>query len=315
MTDNILSSVAIKHVIVFGDCWPIVSAVKSIVDRVAPEYSSDIATDLPSLIELLLIKPDAILLLCLRPREHLFLFYALRQELIEHPVLAISDEMFFNDRLTLKVWGDIPWMMQEELSRMVISPNKNEMFVSEVDVESDNTLTRFLLSPSLSAGLMEVPLVFHLEERLMDYMSLLTYREMLNKGLTPLRMRLLQAIWSGHSSQDELSEITGENQGKIWNEKHRLFTQLGVSNRRLREILYGTQFCSFIQLTPFIAPAEVEMIRCRVSTDTELVEGYADCSGRQQNEEELNARSTIRKNDRHCDKCAESSSNLDPLDT
>ena len=113
MTYNALPSAAVKHAIVFGDCWPVVSAVESIIDRVAPELTRNIATDLPSLIELLLIKPDAVLLLCLRPREHIFLFYALRQELIEHPVLIISDEMFFNDRLTLRLWGGLPWMMQD----------------------------------------------------------------------------------------------------------------------------------------------------------------------------------------------------------
>ncbi|EOI1120736.1 TPA: hypothetical protein ACG1RN_000718 [Klebsiella oxytoca] len=285
MTYNALPSAAVKHAIVFGDCWPVVSAVESIIDRVAPELTRNIATDLPSLIELLLIKPDAVLLLCLRPREHIFLFYALRQELIEHPVLIISDEMFFNDRLTLRLWGGLPWMMQDELSGMIIPPDQHEKFASEVDSESDNTLTRFLLSPSLPVGFSEVPMVFHLEERLMDYMSLLTYREMLSKGLTPFRMRLLQYIWSGRSSQDELSEAMGENQGKIWNEKHRLFIQLGISNRRLREILYGTQFCSFLQQTPFIAPAEVATIRSRVDANAISARENSDCPGKSQKEE------------------------------
>lgn len=266
MTNIAWSSVAVKRVIVFGDCWPVVSAVRSITESIIPQFTCNIVTDLPSLIEMLSVEPDAIVLLCLRPREHLFLFYALGQELLDHPVLIISDEMFFSDRLTVSLWGGIPWMMHAELARMLIPQKHQEMLVSEVNVESDNTLTHFLLSPSLPTGLSEVPLVFHLEEPLMDYLSLITYREMLNKGLSPFRMRLLQAIWSGRNSQDELTEAMGESHGKIWNEKHRLFTQLGVSKRRLREILYGIQFCSFIQLTPFIAPTEVEEIRSRVNS-------------------------------------------------
>ncbi|HBR1256084.1 TPA: hypothetical protein L9L01_004924, partial [Klebsiella pneumoniae] len=101
------------------------------------------------------------------------------------------------------------------------------------------------------------------EAPLMDYMSLLIYREMLDRKITPFRMRMLQAFWSGFQTRDELITELDAPKSKIWNEKHRLLIQLEMP-ARLRDILYGTRFCSFLQKTEFISPAEVEEIRSEV---------------------------------------------------
>lgn len=250
-----------KHVIVFGDCWPVTSAVKSVITTVLPECHCETVSDLSSLIYQLTCKPEASLLLCLRPREHIFLFYALKEELIYHPTLVIVDELFFSDKLILSAWGNIPCMMHQELELMITSQQLCEQFPADTrHCPEKSTLTNFLITPALPDGLSEVPQIFHLEERLMDYMSLLMYREMLNRGLTPFRMRLLEAIWTGYQSRNELAEIMDEPRGKIWNEKHRLLIQLGMP-ARLRDILYGTRFCLFLQRTPFIPLNKAESIR------------------------------------------------------
>lgn len=250
-----------KHVIIFGDCWPVVSAVKSVITTVLPECHCETVSDLSSLIYRLTCTPEASLILCLRPREHIFLFYALKEELIYHPTLVIADELFFNDKLILSAWGNIPRMMHQELELMITSQQLCERFPAGTrHCPKKSTLTNFLMAPALPAGLSEVPQIFHLEERLMDYMSLLIYREMLNRGLTPFRMRLLEAIWTGYQTRNELAEILDEPREKIWNEKHRLLTQLGIP-ARLRDILYGTRFCLFLQKTPFMPLNKAESIR------------------------------------------------------
>nr|VUD22873.1 transcriptional regulator [Salmonella sp. NCTC 7297] len=65
-------------------------------------------------------KPEAILILCLRPREHLFLFYVLRQALPDYLVMIISDELFFSDWLVLKVYGGIPALPEQDLAEILI---------------------------------------------------------------------------------------------------------------------------------------------------------------------------------------------------
>lgn len=276
MTD---SASTMKHIILYGDCWPVVSTVQSVVTTISPSCKCTTPPDLTSLICQLASDPQAILILCLRPREHIFLFYALKEELIYHPSLVIADEFFFSDKLLLKSWGGLSRMTHQQLSLIVTSQQLCELYPSGTPhCPEKSILADFLRSPSLPTGLSEVPLIFHLEERLMDYMSLLIYREMLDRGLTPLRMRLLQAIWSGYQTRNELAEATGESRGKIWNEKHRLLTQLDMP-ARLREILYGTQFCSQIQRTPFMAPAEAEKLRACIREHAVIAEGNSVTSG------------------------------------
>lgn len=249
------------RVILYGDCWPVVSAVQSLVTTLQPDSQCAAVPDLPSLIQQLTLEPQAVLILCLRPREHVFLFYALRQELFDHPALVISDEIFFNDKLMLRIWGDLPCMMHDELSMMVTSQQLCELLTVPPDhCPEKSLLTDFLKSPTLPDGLSEVPQIFLLEEPLMDYLSLLIYREMLDRKITPFRMRMLQAIWSGFQTREALIAELGAPKSKIWNEKHRLLMQLEMP-ARLREILYGTRFCPFLQRTAFIPPAEAKHLR------------------------------------------------------
>ncbi|HDP0317349.1 TPA: hypothetical protein P5S08_002483 [Salmonella enterica subsp. enterica serovar Concord] len=254
-------SPAADSVILYGDCWPVVSAVQHIVGAIVPDRHCVVAPDVNALIRLLACRPEAVLILCLRPREHVFLFYALRQELSEHPALIISDEMFFNDRLMLRVWGDLPCMMHDELSMMVTDVRLCELFSPpRIYYPAKNVLTGFLISPKFPVISTEVPPDFHLEAPLMDYLSLLMYNTMINKGLTPFRIRLLNSIWSGCQHQEALSLQLNVHPRKIWNDKHRLMAQLDMKGS-LREVIYGTRFCSFIQRTRFMPPAEVEQIR------------------------------------------------------
>ncbi|EBQ1469401.1 transcriptional regulator, partial [Salmonella enterica] len=100
-------SVTPRQVIILGDCWPVTTAVAHLVRTFLPGSDCESTYRLPALLQQLRRKPEAILILCLRPREHLFLFYALRQVLPEHPVMVISDELLFSDRVVLKVYGGI----------------------------------------------------------------------------------------------------------------------------------------------------------------------------------------------------------------
>ncbi|EBX2068622.1 transcriptional regulator, partial [Salmonella enterica subsp. enterica serovar Java] len=108
-----------RQVIIHGDCWPVTTTVVHLVRSVLPGCECEATYTLPVLLQQLSRKPEAALILCLRPREHLFLFYALKQALLKHPVLVISDELLFSDRVVLHNWGDIPAVLHQEFAGMM----------------------------------------------------------------------------------------------------------------------------------------------------------------------------------------------------
>lgn len=121
-------SVTPRQVIILGDCWPVTTAVAHLVRTFLPGSDCESTYRLPALLQQLRRKPEAILILCLRPREHLFLFYALRQVLPEHPVMVISDELLFSDRVVLKVYGGIPALPEQALEEILIRVRRGEQW-------------------------------------------------------------------------------------------------------------------------------------------------------------------------------------------
>lgn len=58
-----------RQIIVYGDCWPVTIAVAHLVRRFMPGCNCETAYRQPVLLQQLRRKPEAILILCLRPRE------------------------------------------------------------------------------------------------------------------------------------------------------------------------------------------------------------------------------------------------------
>lgn len=249
------------NVLLYGDCWPVVSAVQALVTSILPDCKCKAIPGLPSLIQELTRTPQAHLVLCLRPREHVFLFYALRQELADHPTLVISDEFFFSDTVMLSIPGLLPGLTHKVLSPMIIGLKSCELHSPpSAYYPEKNALTDFLMLSPRPAVPEKILPDFHLEDCLMDHLSLLMYHALTGRGLTTLRIRLLRAIWSGHQNQEELAGLLHVPPRKIWNDKHRLLTQLNMRGS-LREILYATRFCDFQQRTAFMSPTEAERLR------------------------------------------------------
>ncbi|HGB5419711.1 TPA: transcriptional regulator, partial [Salmonella enterica subsp. enterica serovar Muenchen] len=119
-------------------------------------------------------------------------------------------------------------------------------------------LAGFLFLPEPVRGFSDVPLIFNHPKRLMNYMSVLMFRETLAHGVTPAQRRLLEEIYKGRGKLSVLSGRLKTGEKKVWREKNRLLVKKLGMRCRLREQLYGTRFCMEIQKTPFMAPAEAE---------------------------------------------------------
>ncbi|EDQ2393752.1 TPA: transcriptional regulator [Salmonella enterica] len=242
-----------RKVIVHGDNWPVVIAVAHLAKSALPESDCETTHTLPALLKQLSWQPETTLILCLRPREHIFLFYALKRVLLSHPVMVISDELMFSDRLVLKLFGDIPVILHEKTS----GTQQNGEGRDGPPGQLKSALADFLFSPEPVTGFSEVSRIFNNPKRLMNYMSVLMFRETLAHGVTPAQCRLLEEIYKGRGKLSELSGRLKTGDKKIWQEKKRLLVKLGMQCR-LREQLYGTRFCIDIQKTAFMTPAEVD---------------------------------------------------------
>ncbi|EKB5678731.1 transcriptional regulator [Salmonella enterica] len=244
-----------RQVLIHGDCWPVVSAVESLVRAMRPQCRCDIADSLPCLLQRLTGTQEAVLILCLRPREHIYLFYALKSLLLDHPVLVISDELLFSDRLVLHCWGDIPCASYREIQALIVGLRK----YGHCPYPLKGNLARFLSVPECVTGFFEVPVIFNNPKRLMRYMSLLMKRATTNRGVSSSQQKLLWALYKGHYSLSGLTKILNQNEKQIWQDKCRLLVKLGMKNR-LYDLLYGTRFCPDMQRTAFISPTDVKKI-------------------------------------------------------
>lgn len=267
MTEH--NPVPARQVIIHGDNWPVVSAVQSVVRAIHPECRCDIAGSLPHLLQYLTGAPEAVLILCLQPREHIYLFYALKSLLPEHPVLVISNELLFSDRLVLRSWGDIPCTSYCE-TESIISGLQNYGHCPSPLKKGE--LTRFLSAPECVTGFFAVPLIFNDPERLMRFMSLLMYRATTDCGITLSQQKLLWTLYKGHYTLSGLANVMNRSEKQIWQDKGRILMKLGMRNR-LHELLYGTRFCPDMQRTAFIPPVDVKTVTtgecdCRMTPES-----------------------------------------------
>lgn len=238
-----------SRIIIHGDCWPVVSATEQMVKAILPAGRCETTFGTAALLQKLAHSPDASLILCLRPREHVFLFYALKNALLSHPALVISDELLFSDRVVLHNYGDIPAVLHRELAGTVTRAQQKK------PSPADDRLAGFLYEPVPATGCFAVPLMFYHPKRLMNYMSLLMYRATVSCGLTPAQQKLLQEVHRGQNRLADMTEVLNSGKKKIWQDKDQLLMKLGMRNR-LRELLYGTRFCESVQQTPFMAPED-----------------------------------------------------------
>ncbi|EFV1989432.1 transcriptional regulator [Salmonella enterica] len=246
---------SVRQVIIHGDCWPVVSAVQYVVRAMHPAYRCEVTGSLPCLLQRLTGAPETVLILCLRPREHIYLFYALKSLLLDHPILVISDELLFSDRLVLRCWGDIPCAPYREIQTIISGLQK----YGHCPYPLKGTFAKFLSVPECATGFFEVPVIFNNPKRLMRYMSLLMLRATTNCGVTSSQQKLLWALYKGHYSLSGLTTILNRSEKQIWQDKGLVLTKLGMRNRQY-DLLYGTRFCPDMQRTAFISPADAKKL-------------------------------------------------------
>ncbi|EEP0997555.1 hypothetical protein HAY25_004633 [Salmonella enterica] len=240
-----------ETVVLYGDCWPVMSAVQAVVQALHPSYRCVQVYDTINLSRQLSSGTPAGLIFCLRPREHLFLFYAVKNCLQYIPSMIVCDEIYFTDNIMIKTTGNIPVMTHGPLAEMVRQYRHGERagLFSHLK-ESSNVLATFVAKPCLPEHACELPDIFDTQEMLMGYLQGLAYNELSKAGITLFQQRILRGMRGGSQSLEALSTLSGRGEKRVSHERKMLPVRLGMPSR-LPALLYGTQFYEAIQRTPF----------------------------------------------------------------
>ncbi|EAO4206308.1 transcriptional regulator [Salmonella enterica] len=103
-----------KTVLVYGDLWTDCCAMAAIARSHSSE-SVRICDSVSSLLLHLSREPEIGLILCIRPHEHVYLFYNLRHLLRNRMVLVVTDQMYYSDRCVMRYFGLTNWLERAEL--------------------------------------------------------------------------------------------------------------------------------------------------------------------------------------------------------
>ncbi|ECG8633872.1 transcriptional regulator [Salmonella enterica subsp. salamae] len=101
-------------VLIYGDLWADCRAMEVIIRRERLE-NVNICESVSALILSLSQSSCASVILCLRPHEHVYLFYRLRRWLNSRKVLVVSDRMYYSDRCVMQYFGLNEWLERDEL--------------------------------------------------------------------------------------------------------------------------------------------------------------------------------------------------------
>ncbi|ELO0596439.1 hypothetical protein QY625_004797 [Salmonella enterica] len=227
-------------VIIHGDNWPLVEGLRHLgkeVPQERPVYTSHTPSELLTLIY---EHPNAGLILCLRPREHIFLFYALSGFLRYTQATVVCDSMYFTDRVVMEMWNSIPAVIPlwGTLHGRELSATGKRIFMS-------------LFTPGCSSVL-PAPLfsgIFHDENDLIDAMNLCLQEYMARAGVSVFQHNILKGLLEGKTASC-IAEDMGVSPDKIENHKSMMFRRLGMPTFP-HAILYGMKFHSALQRTFF----------------------------------------------------------------
>ncbi|ECJ2556731.1 TPA: transcriptional regulator [Salmonella enterica subsp. enterica] len=103
-----------KTVLIYGDLWTDCHTMKAFISR-DRLISARICESVSDLLHKLSHLPQACLILCLRPHEHVYLFYNIRCWLKKRKVLIVTDRMYYSDQCVVRYFGLSQWLERDEL--------------------------------------------------------------------------------------------------------------------------------------------------------------------------------------------------------
>ncbi|ECC8921169.1 transcriptional regulator [Salmonella bongori] len=108
-----------KHIIIYGDLWADSRAVIAIIQNRYAGINTMLCSNMTELVGFLSRYPDAGLVLCLRPHEHVFLFYHLQPWLASRRVLIVVDRLYFTDQCVMQYFRLTDFLQRDRLTPLI----------------------------------------------------------------------------------------------------------------------------------------------------------------------------------------------------
>lgn len=229
-----------SSLIIHGDNWPLVEGLCQIGGRMVTEYRIYASHTPRELFTLLYEHPDAMLTLCLKPREHLFLFYALSAFFRHTPATVLCDSFYFSDHVVMDMWNCFP------VNRSTWCSLRNE--------ESPEIWRLFLTYLTTCRKLKKqlAPLfvgIVYDENDFIEIMNQCLLEHIIRAGVSVFQVKILQAILEGKTISC-IAKSMGVNEGKIKNHKIMMFSRLNTPSAP-HALLFGMKYHLGLQRTLF----------------------------------------------------------------
>lgn len=256
--DILLSCTQQKDIIIYGDNWPVICAVKNMAEKIQPSNRFHSCHSVPALAHLLQYTSDVRFIFCLRPREHIFLFHLFSSILSGTPLLVITDTLLPTDRVALGTFCVKPLIVYyDDIHSLFTFRHK----FSHEKLQQDNPLFSSLTALTRQepkASVSCLPLVFQNGSDLISFMNIQLDQYFYQVGITRLQIQLLKKMLT-ESTLKELATALDINIKTVTYNKGILFKKLGVKGGYFMAI-YGAKFYLKLQKTPFIKAPNIENI-------------------------------------------------------
>ncbi|HIB1553611.1 TPA: hypothetical protein ACWV58_004941 [Salmonella enterica subsp. enterica serovar Muenchen] len=238
-----------RNIIVYGDNWPVVSAVSGIAEMLMSDCHFHPCHSLSTLRVMQQEIPDARFIFCLRPREHVYLFYFLTHILSDSPLLVITDTLLPTDQVVLKTCACAVTVSYNELPSLytdLCAAHYSGQAVKENPLVTGLTV---LTGPGLTIRGESLPVVFSNGSDLISFMNERLKLYMQQKKVTRLQLKILEKMRSEPTLKSLASTLDINIKTLSYNKANAL-SKLGVAGKDYLA-MYGTHFHPGWQRTPF----------------------------------------------------------------
>lgn len=180
-----------KTALIYGDLWTDCHTMKALISRDCLT-SSRVCESVSELFHKLSYLPQACLILCLRPHEHVYLFYNIRRWLKKRKVLIVTDRMYYSDHCVMRYFGITEWLERDALIPFIF-PERSGVLPSGVwyrfmNPQLKGDVTSYADEAENGGGMMA--------ENILSCLNLYARRN-LPVGVTEARYTLLLLLTSG----------------------------------------------------------------------------------------------------------------------
>lgn len=232
-------------ILIYGDSWPMAYAVNALCGYQTQRrrYYCDTLNQLSDQLQ---TYPDAPLILCLSPHEHVYLFYAISPLLDRRRAIVVADTFYYSDRVLLDIFGYQGRLEAQNLRQQMSNPERHHPVLQAFLGEGTHVDRRYWVRPSQQCS----PSITRAEQliTLMTRMMMCHLHE--TSLLRPRELMAIKKFWEG-KSVTLISNMMGLSGKSVSGYKISALNKLDMRATNI-SLYRGGPFKEHVQRTPFM---------------------------------------------------------------